>query len=288
MNNRAQMIATLKELGISPKRSLGQNFLINESVILKIIKHCAQLKSKSIVEIGPGLGALTEPLKGIDPNLLLIELDDTFARRWRERDYQVIHKDALKVDWKSDDLKGRTVLVSNLPYQISASLVIELSECVPDIKNMVLMFQKEVAQRIMSAPSFKSYGLLSVVAQCFWKLELLLEAGPSDFYPAPAVASRVVTFESQESPLEELEESVGQSLRSEFIQFVKKSFSHRRTKLIKNLLSFEPQYGLDLSHWTSLFDLVGLDVGGRPETLTPVEYMSLYIEWKKVSSRDGN
>ena len=69
---------------------------------------------------------------------------------------------------------------------------------------------------------------------------------------------------------------------------MKKSFSHRRKKLIKNLLSFEPQYGLDLSHWTSLFDLVGLDVGGRPETLTPVEYMSLYIEWKRMSSRDGN
>ena len=119
--------ARLQELEISPKRSLGQNFLIGDHVIEKIIAEVRATHSKHIIEVGPGLGALTEELVKLDLPIQLIELDRAFSQFWRDKGLELIEGDALKIDWSQWSLPDKTVLVSNLPYQIGASLVIERS-----------------------------------------------------------------------------------------------------------------------------------------------------------------
>jgi 16S rRNA (adenine1518-N6/adenine1519-N6)-dimethyltransferase len=227
-SKRAEIIEKLKAMGAEPKRSLGQNFLVSSHVIDKIVTAVQAGDPVALVEVGPGLGALTEGLSQLNKPLLLLELDRRFAGHWRSRGFKVIEGDALALDWGTLGLVPGTTLVSNLPYQISSSLVIERSIAPYGVSRMILMFQKEVAQRLMARARTKDYGLLSVIAQTFWDIRLLLEAGPSDFYPPPNVASRVLVF-SEARP-------EGMKDPGEFLRFCKAAFAQRRKLMVKNLL----------------------------------------------------
>ena len=191
-STRERLHQVLQALGASAKKSLGQNFLVSDIVISKIITQVQNQKPQAVFEIGPGAGALTDYLIQIceekKATFQVIELDRAFADYWRQRGLQVFEEDALQFDWSKAVQTPRTILVSNLPYQISSSLVIELS--VQDIAFdfMTLMFQKEVAQRIRAQARSADYGLLSVIAQNFWTIQLVSEAGPKDFDPPPRVA----------------------------------------------------------------------------------------------------
>jgi 16S rRNA (adenine1518-N6/adenine1519-N6)-dimethyltransferase len=222
----SELIAKLEALGLSPKKSLGQNFLVSIGAIEKIAAAVRCLNPEFLVEIGPGLGSLTESLLKLNVPIKLLELDRAFSKYWRDRNLEVVEGDALKWDWNLLKNSERTVLVSNLPYQISSSIVIDRSMQNKLFKGMVLMFQKEVAERIMAKPRSEAYGMLSVVAQNFWKIENVLEAGPKDFYPPPRVASRVLAF----SPRNDFQ---GQA--KTFLKVVKAGFAQRRKYLISNL-----------------------------------------------------
>lgn len=221
-----EIIAKLEALGIAPKKSLGQNFLVSVAAIEKIAKAVSELNPEYLVEIGPGLGSLTGALLKLKIPMRLLELDRTFAKYWRDLQVEVIEGDALKWDWNRLKNEETTVLVSNLPYQISSSIVIDRSVQALSLKGMVLMFQKEVAERIVAKPKTEAYGLLSVIAQNFWIIENVLEAGPKDFYPPPRVASRVLRFK----PRNDYEGS-----KKDFLKVVKAGFSHRRKFLLSNL-----------------------------------------------------
>ncbi len=166
MNTKSKVLERIKQFSVEAKKSLGQNFLINDRVIEKIILQVTKLKPTSILEIGPGLGSLTDELEKIGVDFQLLELDRKFVEYWKSRNLNVIECDALHWDWHNWQGDGR-VLVSNLPYQISSSLVIDrsLDENPPDF--MILMFQKEVAQRIRAQFDTSDYGMLSVVSQVF-------------------------------------------------------------------------------------------------------------------------
>lgn len=155
---KTKTIERMQELGISPKRSLGQNFLINEATILKILTAVEKLKAEAVMEVGPGLGALTDRLRQ-KPNFQAIELDRTIAEYWRKQGVDVVEGDALEVKWH-ELLHRPTAIVGNLPYQISSRIVVDLSFASPFIKGMVFMFQKEVAERLVARPRTKEYGLL--------------------------------------------------------------------------------------------------------------------------------
>ncbi|MEK6556398.1 MAG: 16S rRNA (adenine(1518)-N(6)/adenine(1519)-N(6))-dimethyltransferase RsmA, partial [Bdellovibrionota bacterium] len=227
MEQRQQIMRRLQEMEVAPKRSLGQNFLVSEHVIENIISQVRSFKPKAIVEIGPGLGSLTEKLLAMAVPIHLIELDREYARYWKQREtaaqganigssvaggVQVSEADALHIDWNEIVKNPATLLVSNLPYQIGARVVIDRSLGPDSVTKMILMFQKEVAQRLMATPSTKDYGFLTVVAQAQWKIRLLLEAKPNDFYPAPKVTSRVLIFERLKPMVDEF-----------FVEFVKKA-----------------------------------------------------------------
>lgn len=222
----SEIIAKLESMGLSPKKSLGQNFLVSKGAIVKITQAVSALNPEFLVEVGPGLGSLTESLLKLEKPLKLLELDRAFSQHWRDRKLDVIEGDALKWDWNLLKNTEKTVLVSNLPYQISSSIVIDRSIQEKPLKGMVLMFQKEVAERLMAKPKSDAYGFLSVIAQNYWTVSFVLEAGPNDFYPPPRVASRVLSF----SPRTDF---TGQ--KKEFLKVVKAGFAQRRKYLISNL-----------------------------------------------------
>lgn len=253
----------LDELQHSARKSLGQNFLVSDHVIEKIIdatkRSLQEVQKKTIIEIGPGLGALTDLLLQLDCAYQAIELDYGLYSYWKNRNVNVLHEDALKADWSGFETE---LLVSNLPYQISSSLVIEKSVEPYNLKFMVLMFQKEVAQRIRAACKTEHYGMLSVIAQEFWSIETVCEAGPRDFSPPPKVASRVLRFSKRTSTV---------CNRKKYLQFVKSCFQQRRRILKSNLPS---HYAEQITQW-----LISqkLSEKARAEELTPEQLKKLYF-----------
>jgi 16S rRNA (adenine1518-N6/adenine1519-N6)-dimethyltransferase len=288
-------MARLQETGaVAAKRSLGQNFLVSDHVIESILAAVSEMATAtSIVEVGPGLGALTEDLivlaQSRNVALRLIELDRSFADWWRKRasaqsiesvplNLFVIEADALKLDWSELGLAPGSVFVGNLPYQISSSIVIERSIDDLELQAMVLMFQKEVAQRIVARPRTPEYGLLSVIAQTFWTVKTVCDASPGDFFPAPKVASRVLKFQRRSPNL--LVEQAGERLYQRmsaagFLSFVKSAFAQRRKFLSRNLagwLAADASVTIE-----TLMHQTGLLPTARAEELDPQTFVRLYL-----------
>lgn len=251
-----------KELNIVAKKSLGQNFLVSDAVIEKILKATTELNPSEVIEIGPGCGALTDLLIPKYSSFQVIELDRFLAEYWRQQGLTVTEADALQMDWSG--FAGK-VLVSNLPYQISSSLVIERSLDQIPLKGMVLMFQKEVAQRIRALPQTENYGMLSVMSQEFWSIETVCDAGPRDFRPPPKVASRVLKFIPKGSLV---------TNRKLYLYFLKTCFQQRRRILKTNLEALSSRFSKELfSEWLLSYkksDKV------RAEELSPSEFFNLY------------
>lgn len=272
--DKQKIFARLQELGAEPKRSLGQNFLISERAITQIIGAAQRLNPKNMVEIGPGLGSLTESLIELGVPFQVVELDRTFVEYWKSRSVKVTEADALKLNWRQLNLESGTLLISNLPYQISSSLVIERSLEPAGITQMILMFQKEVAQRLLAKARTEEYGLLTVIAQTFWKMSNLIEVAPREFYPAPNVASRVVTFDwaNRELPTN--------GNAQEFLKLVKAAFAHRRKLMLKNLSG--SWGGLQSESWGKIFESTGLGAQARAEELDPPTFLRLYEQALKA------
>lgn len=258
LTQKEKILSRLKELEASAKRSLGQNFLIDSHVIEKIVNKAHSFDVEKLVEVGPGLGSLTEYLDA--SRLTLVELDTKFAEYWASKGYTVVEADALKWDWST---LGDTsyVLVSNLPYQISSRLVVEMS-LQDGPQAMVLMFQKEVADRILSPPQCKDYGYLTVMAQSFWKISRLCAVSNQCFHPRPNVESAVLTFVANGRP---------RTHAKEFSSFVKSSFMERRKKLINKLKRFNSQVD-----WSKALSDLGFDDNVRAEQISVEQFQSLF------------
>lgn len=254
----------MEELGIEPKKALGQNFLINDRVIEKIGEAAKDFNAKHILEIGPGLGALTRGLRKLEKPLTLLELDRVFAEHWRSQGLSVVEGDALQLDWTKLIPDDQTILVSNLPYQISSSIVIDRCLDEKPLKGMVLMFQKEVAQRIKAPQTHDLYGMLSVVAQTFWDLELLVEAGPGDFYPPPKVSSRVLVFRRKLLPVPDAKK---------YLRFVKACYSQPRKMMGNNLSESFRIPREEINSWLLQH---GFSEKVRPHQLKVAEVLKLY------------
>ena len=253
----------LLELKVSAKKSLGQNFLVSDSVINKIIQAVDEEKPEKLIEIGPGCGALTDLLIQKYSNLTLIELDRDFAAFWRAQNLKVIEADALQMNW---DFGSDYGLVSNLPYQISSSLVIERSLDAAQLKFMVLMFQKEVAQRIRAVAQSEHYGMLSVIAQEFWHTETVCDAGSREFKPAPKVSSRVLKFRPKKSNISD---------KKLYLSFVKACFQQRRRVLSTNLSALDSRFNTEkFNDWLNQ-NKKSQKV--RAEELSPTEINSLFF-----------
>ena len=177
----------------------------------------------------------------------------------------------LKIDWQQFyTVPGKKVLVSNLPYQISSSLVIERSMDKDGLDHMVLMFQKEVAQRIAAKARSENYGMLTVIAQTFWKTETVTEAGPRDFDPPPNVASRVLAFTARPTVVKN-----GKA----YLTFVKSAFAQRRKLLKKNISSLCQQKGIAEEQLVAWLLAMGFTETARAEELSPEQFVELYMKF---------
>jgi 16S rRNA (adenine1518-N6/adenine1519-N6)-dimethyltransferase len=226
-----------------------------------------EFKPEVLIEVGPGPGALTYFLQQMNVPLTLIELDHVIAEYWRGKGLPVLEEDALRLDWNQFYSDKKTVFVSNLPYQISSSIVIERSLEDRGVEHMVLMFQKEVAQKIRGTVKSDHYGLLSVIAQTFWKMALVSEAGPGDFRPPPRVASRVLSFTRIASPVQK---------REKFLMFVKTAFAQRRKLLKSNLSGLLKQKQLTETQMVEWLVAMGFKETARAEELSPTQFVELY------------
>ena len=250
----------------TPRKRFGQNFLIDEGIIHAIVNVINPQADQILVEIGPGLGALTRPLLERLPRLHAVELDrDIIAHlqaRYPEARLMLHAGDALKFDFAAlgHDLR----IVGNLPYNISSPLLFRLMEYAAHIRDMHFMLQKEVVARMTAEPSTHEYGRLSVMLQRRFHMEWLLDVPPTAFKPPPKVDSAVVRLipktAAEITPLDE----------ALFSRVVATAFSQRR-KTLRNTLSGV----LNAEGFAAL----GIDPGQRAENLPLCDYerIALYL-----------
>jgi 16S rRNA (adenine1518-N6/adenine1519-N6)-dimethyltransferase len=255
----------IKELP-PPSKSFGQNYLTNKGVIQKIINSLNLKPGDTIVEIGPGRGALTNLLssysdilvKGIEIHKPTIEyLKDHFKDK---KNVEIIQGDAQKFDYS---IYKNVKIVGNLPYNVGSRILFRLIETsINSSEFWVLMFQKEVAQRIVSNPGKKSFGSLSVISQLSTKPSILFNVNPGSFYPAPKVDSSIVKFlPSTDFNLENFP-----SLKN----YLKQIFSQRRKKIRKVLIGI---VGVEIA--LKSLEKAGINENLRPDVITPEQFQLL-------------
>jgi 16S rRNA (adenine1518-N6/adenine1519-N6)-dimethyltransferase len=217
-----------------------------------------------VVEIGPGRGALTALLLERAGDVWAIEVDSTLAGQLRERfgdrpRFHLVLQDALRVDYQA--LPAPFTVVANLPYAVASPLLVRLLEARRSIPLMVLMFQREVAERLVAKPGGRQYGFLSIVAQLYADVRLAFTVSPGSFRPPPKVDSAVVIVTPRPEPLIPIDDEAA------FLRLVRHGFAHRR-KTVRNSLS----HVLPDARCDALLDDAGIDPKRRPETLSLEEW----------------
>ena len=213
--------------GIRAKKRLGQHFLVDTHTVSRIVDAIAPHPEDTIIEIGPGLGALTAPLLQAQCRVEAVEIDDELIERLRRRFAQckslhLHHEDALRFDFSTPGTDtGKVRIVGNLPYNISTPLLMRLFDACEHIRDMHLMLQTEIAERITALPGSGNYSRLSVAVGCFVKAQRLFDVAPGAFSPAPQVNSSVVRLLPHPCVVDE-------SRRKAFFDLVRKTFSQRR------------------------------------------------------------
>ena len=251
--------------GHQARKRFGQNFLVSPGVIRKIIDAVAPRVGDTVVEIGPGLGALTEPLLERVDHLHVVEIDRDLIARLRGRfpaERLTIHEgDALEFDFGVLNQAGPLKIVGNLPYNISSPLLFHLASYADQVAEMHFMLQKEVVDRMVAAPGSSDYGRLSVMLQYRYFMERLFIVPPGSFNPAPKVDSAVVRMIP-------LKVGAGGTAQDEtlFANLVAAAFSQRRKMLRNTLKEFAGE---------ALLEAQGIAPTARAETLSMETYVRL-------------
>lgn len=252
----------LKRLEQQARKRFGQNFLVSESVLAQIVALARISSGSPVVEIGPGLGALSRQLLSAGADLKAVELDRDLAEFLRVEIPELdLHQgDALKADWETICPGEGWTVCANLPYNVATPIVLSLLGKSPRFSTLVLMFQDEVARRIVAEPRTRAYGSLSVFAQAHARVNYGFRIPPGAFYPAPKVHSAVVRFDLYDEPL------TGGVPPRFFERTVRAGFMQRRKRL-SNALSaqFDKQASVE-----ALEETVG--AGRRAEELSLEEW----------------
>jgi 16S rRNA (adenine1518-N6/adenine1519-N6)-dimethyltransferase len=247
------------------KKRFGQHFLHDRTVIDKIIASARIEPAQRVLEIGPGLGVLTDRLLTLSAEVNVIEIDRDLLERLEQRQDQNLRVhpgDALKLDWAAILDEPPYTLVANLPYNISTQIVFRLLEHRGLFRRMVLMFQREVGERLCAQPATKDYGILSVLCQLWYDINPVVQVPPDAFKPPPNVESIVLLFD----PLAEPKTDPGNPLF--FQRVVKAAFTQRRKTLRNSLLAG----GFPAVRIDSALGKAGIDGSRRGETLTLEEF----------------
>jgi 16S rRNA (adenine1518-N6/adenine1519-N6)-dimethyltransferase len=274
----------LQRLGLRPKKSLGQHFLVHPHQARRIVDALEPGGDETVVEIGAGLGALTVYLAGAAHRVVALERDPSLARYLQEEiladhpGVEVRGQDVLKFDFLelSREIGQPLAVIGNLPYQITSPLLFKLMEEREAISRAVLMMQQEVGARLWAAPGTKDYGILSVLLRYHFAIRRLFSLGPANFFPPPQVDSVVLR----------LTPAVGSPPARDprlLARVVKAAFGKRRKTLNNTLVAEAPALGFSPARLRAILAELDLDPRRRGETLSLAEFVA--IGNKMVESR---
>lgn len=286
----------LKDYGLRPSKKMGQNFLIDPNIINIIVAAAGVKEDDTIIEIGPGIGSLTQLILeslGDKGKLFAIEKDDRLAEAlnkilgsYRDK-LKIINQDALEIKWseflKKEGITSHEVkVVANLPYYITTPIIFSLLEADFQFSRLVLMVQKEVAERMVASPGGKDYGALSIAVQYYSKVEIIHQVPPTVFIPRPRVASAVIRLMPYpEPPFYTLNEDF-------FFKIVQAIFQQRRKNIKNSLLNSRD---LSLEKEVILDGLAEAEIEPRirGEKLPIDKIVTLSnLLWKKFHKSDGD
>lgn len=264
----------LETFGLRAKKKFGQNFLINEKVVRGIAEYAQVGPGDLVLEIGPGIGTLTQALAETGARVKSVEIDRSLlpvlARTLEGYpNVEIVPGDVLKIDLAEVTEHQPFTVAANLPYYITTPIIFALLEQDLPLKRLVVMVQKEVAERMIAAPGGKDYGPLSLALQYYSRPRLAIPVPAHDFMPAPRVDSMVVVCEKREQP------PVSASPKA-FFQVVRAAFSQRR-KMLSNCLK---TLGLSADQVKDLMAQAGIDPKRRGESLSMEEFGQLASAWE--------
>jgi 16S rRNA (adenine1518-N6/adenine1519-N6)-dimethyltransferase len=253
--------------GHRARKRFGQNFLVDQSYIQKIVDAVGPSPGDAVVEIGPGLGALTTPLLAALDHLHVVEIDRDLAQRLREREdaskLTIHEQDALTFDL--EQLPNKLKVVGNLPYNISSPLLFHIAKSASKVQHITVMLQKEVVDRMTAAPDTPDYGRLSVMLQATFAIKRLFIVPPGAFRPVPNVDSAVAQLTPLATPL------VPPTQFEAFSKIVMAAFGQRRKTLHNTLKGFVSD--------AQLIEC-GIDPKARGETLSVYQYAALTAHYQ--------
>ena len=263
-----------KRFDIKMSKKLGQNFLIKRGIVDEIVKAADLQEGEPVLEIGPGIGTLTQGLAQSGANVTAIELDtrllevlDTTLAQYSN--VTIVHGDVLKLDVPSIMNNESFKVVANLPYYITTPIIMSLLESRLPIERLVVMVQKEVALRMVAKPGTKDYGALSVAVQYYTKPDIVLDVPPKSFLPAPAVTSSVIRCVLRDKPpVDVIDEKL-------FFRVVKAGFAQRR----KTFANTMKTTGLSKDRIDELLAKANIDGQRRGETFTLQEFADVANAW---------
>lgn len=263
-----------KRFDIRMSKKLGQNFLIKRGIVDEIVKSADLQEGEPVLEIGPGIGTLTQGLAQSGAQVTAIELDsrllevlDTTLAQYDN--VHIVHGDVLKLDVPSIMNHKPFKVVANLPYYITTPIIMSLLESKLPIERLVVMVQKEVALRMVAQPGTKDYGALSVAVQYYTEPDIVLDVPPKSFLPAPAVTSSVIRCVLRDKPPVDV---VDEKL---FFRVVKVGFAQRR-KTFSNTMKTT---GLGKEQIDIILQKAGIDGQRRGETFSLQEFADIANAW---------
>ena len=261
--NREKVLQIMKQNDILPEAGFGQNFLCDEEIISGIIASAGIRPGDKVLEIGPGIGALTESLSQMDIDLTAVEIDKRLVSYLRKAfpDVNIIDSDFLKL--KDYGAEGFDVVISNLPYYIMTDIMMKVFEEAVNARKIVYMVEEAALDRIQAEAGNKSYGPLAVISELYGDMKVIFEVPGTSFVPQPRTTSAVICIDCYpDRPDREL------------MGFVKKCFMQRRKTLSNNLK------GCDKEKFSSTLARLGFDEGVRAESLKPGDFRDLFIALK--------
>lgn len=285
MQTKQQIRQLLESAGVRPNKRLGQHYLIDLNLMRLLIESAAITRKDTVLEVGCGTGSLTEAIAEKAGFCAAVEIDDTTVQIAREQlggadNIEIIHGDILKtknvlspkvvevLQRRCKGLGGRLLLVSNLPYNVAAAVMINLVTGPAAADGMYVTVQKEVAERMVASPGGSEYGTLSIYLNATGEVGIIRILKPTVFWPQPQVDSAMVGFVRNEEKARRIRDM------KLFVRVVSLFFGHRR-KMVKSCIKFADGRLKDIDDWTEIFAKASVEANSRPEELGSGQYVAM-------------